>query len=264
VLRKQKGPQRGQVHRSTPTGKRGARLSYANVTASLALFIALGGTAAAAVTLPRDSVGARQIAKDAVGSPEIAKDAVRSPEIVKDAVRSPEIEAGAVRTSELEDKGIRLADISDGARNALQGAQGPAGPQGPAGTASVRFDEADSVTLSTCDTNLLTSCTNLASLPALPAGNWLVQAKLTLVGSEFGIGDQCGLVQGLFEEEVIDQATSLGLNVDSGSEQITLSDVVVSTEFTTIGVRCTEDADAFLTARDVKITALEVTDVLGI
>jgi hypothetical protein len=31
--------------------------SYANVIASLALFIALGGTATAAVTLGRDSVG---------------------------------------------------------------------------------------------------------------------------------------------------------------------------------------------------------------
>jgi hypothetical protein len=128
----------------------------------------------------------------------------------------------------------------------------------------VRFDEVEAVTLSTCDTSLLTSCTNLASVPALPAGNWLVQAKLTLVGSEFGLSDRCGLVQGLFEEEVIDEATSVGLNVDTGSEQITLSDVVVNTEFTTIGVRCTEDSDAFLTARDVKITALEVTDVLGL
>lgn len=126
------------------TGPRGARArpSYANVTASLALFVALGGTAAAAVTLPRDSVGAQQIRTDAVRSPEIAKDAVRSPEIVKDAVGSPEIKAGAVRSSEIEDNGVRLADVSDSARSARQGAQGPAGPQGPSGTTSVRLAEA--------------------------------------------------------------------------------------------------------------------------
>ena len=41
---------------------------YANITATLALFVALGGTATAAVTLPRDSVTAREIAKNAVGS----------------------------------------------------------------------------------------------------------------------------------------------------------------------------------------------------
>jgi hypothetical protein len=37
------------------------RLSYANIVASLALFVALGGTAAAVTALPRDSVGSPQI-----------------------------------------------------------------------------------------------------------------------------------------------------------------------------------------------------------
>jgi hypothetical protein len=67
-----------------------ARLSYAKVVATLALFVALGGKATAA-TLARDSVGA----------PQIKTDAVRSPEIKTDAVRSPELQAGAVRSSEL-------------------------------------------------------------------------------------------------------------------------------------------------------------------
>ena len=88
-----------------------SRLSYANVTASLALFVALGGTAAAAVTLPRDSVGARQIRTDAVRSPKISKDAVRSPEITKDAVRS----------SEIQDESIKLADVANGTATALRG-----------------------------------------------------------------------------------------------------------------------------------------------
>jgi hypothetical protein len=43
-----------------------ARLTYANVVATLALFAALGGGAYAAATLPRNSVGARQIRKHAV------------------------------------------------------------------------------------------------------------------------------------------------------------------------------------------------------
>jgi hypothetical protein len=97
-----------------------SRLNYANVVASLALFVALGGTAAAVATLPRDSVGALQIRKDAVRSPEIRKDAVRSPEIERDAVRSPEIKADAIRTSELQDEGVRLRDISASARSVLQ------------------------------------------------------------------------------------------------------------------------------------------------
>ena len=37
------------------------RLTYANVIATLALFVALGGASYAAVTLPRDSVGSGQV-----------------------------------------------------------------------------------------------------------------------------------------------------------------------------------------------------------
>jgi hypothetical protein len=44
----------------------GARLSYANVVATLALFVALGGVSYAALTLPRDSVGSPQLRNGAV------------------------------------------------------------------------------------------------------------------------------------------------------------------------------------------------------
>lgn len=43
-----------------------ARLSYANVTATIALFVALGGSAYAATQLPKNSVGSRQIKRNAV------------------------------------------------------------------------------------------------------------------------------------------------------------------------------------------------------
>jgi hypothetical protein len=79
------------------------RLTYANVTASLALFVALGGTGYAAITLPRDSVGAKQIRANAVGSSEIRRNA------------------------------IQTRDISRRAKSALRGQRGPAGPAGPAG-----------------------------------------------------------------------------------------------------------------------------------
>jgi hypothetical protein len=73
----------------------------------LALFIALGGTSYAAVSLPRDSVGATQI------------------------------RAGAVSSSEVKDRSLRARDfkaseLPRGAAGA-PGAQGVAGPQGPAG-----------------------------------------------------------------------------------------------------------------------------------
>jgi hypothetical protein len=90
-----------------------ARLTYANITATLALFIALGGTSYAAATLGRNSVGSAQIRANAVGSSEIRNRAVSS--------------------SEIRDRSIALGDLSVSARASLRGAAGPTGPAGPAG-----------------------------------------------------------------------------------------------------------------------------------
>ena len=68
-------------------------LTYANVAASLALFLALGGAAYAATQLPKNSVGTNQIRTEAVTAAKIAKKT----------------------------------------RQQLQGARGPAGQQGPQG-----------------------------------------------------------------------------------------------------------------------------------
>jgi hypothetical protein len=242
------------------TRKWRGRLSYANVTASVALFIALGGTAVAAVTLPRDSVGAPQIQAGAVRSPEIAKDAVRSPEIAKDAVRSPEIAPDAVRSSEIADNGIHLDDISSSAQNALRGAQGPAGP---AGTTSVLIGGDLQESVPECDQILggLTACPNLGSI-RLPAGNWLVQAKFTLVGF-FGFNNRCGLVQS--DTTTIDQASELGTGENFSDEQIALSAVVTTTHAgsTIVAVRCNENPDDDLRTINGKLTALQVATVTG-
>ncbi len=52
------------------------RLTYANVVASLALFVALGGVSYAATTLPKSSVGTAQIQAEAVRTGKITDDAV--------------------------------------------------------------------------------------------------------------------------------------------------------------------------------------------
>src|SRR3954451_14771948 len=80
-----------------------ARLTYANITATLALFLALGGTSYAALKLPRNSVGSKQI------------------------------RSGAVTSRAVHDRSIRLRDVSVATRKSLSGGQGPAGPVGPPG-----------------------------------------------------------------------------------------------------------------------------------
>lgn len=48
-----------------------SRLSFANVTAVIALFVALGGASYAATQLPKNSVGARQLKKNSVNSSKV-------------------------------------------------------------------------------------------------------------------------------------------------------------------------------------------------
>jgi hypothetical protein len=88
------------------------RLSYANVMATLAVFIALGGTSYA-LTLPRNSVGSGQLKSRSVGNSEI--------------------KGSAVTSTKVRARSLRLSDLSHSARAALRGQAGPPGPAGPSG-----------------------------------------------------------------------------------------------------------------------------------
>ena len=256
--------------KANPRRDGGGRI--ATVIAGIALFVALGGTAAAVTAIPRDSVGSPQIradavrspeiAKDAVRSPEIAKDAVRSPEIAKDAVRSPEIADGAVRSSEIRDGGILLADISTGARNALHGAQGPAGP---AGVAEVRVAADASPNVPTCSDQGLSSCRNLVAR-TLDAGNWLIQAKLDVSNGDFNKSyplDHCGIAQGSNVFDTADfQLEAFGSHADI--DNIALTSVLTNVAAgTTVALRCSEEPGEDITVFHATITALKVTTVTG-
>jgi hypothetical protein len=53
-----------------------ARLTYADVMATAAVFIALGGASYAAVNIPPDSVGSRELKDQSVGTAELKEDSV--------------------------------------------------------------------------------------------------------------------------------------------------------------------------------------------
>lgn len=227
-----------------------ARLSYAKVVATLALFVALGGTATAA-TLARDSVGAPQIKTDAVRPPEIQADAVRSPEIRADAVRSSEIQDDAVRSSEIQDESVRLADIAPDARTTLE--------------ARVRLATTENESVPTC-TLALTDCPNLLSV-VLPTDNWLVQATFTMRnnGNPTILGATCGLVQADTVSLESVHVEGLAVRAAVGSTEAAaltavLTDVPADTR---IALRCTADSDEHLDVDDVVITAVEVGPVTG-
>ncbi|HEX4304536.1 MAG TPA: hypothetical protein VHZ54_00730 [Solirubrobacterales bacterium] len=93
------------------------RLTYANVIASLALFIALGGAAVAA-GLPKNSVGPNQIKKGAVTGKAIRKAAVTSGKIAPNAVVAGKIGPNAVLPGNLGAGIINTSKIAAGAVNA--------------------------------------------------------------------------------------------------------------------------------------------------
>ena len=116
--------------------------SYANVTATLALVIALGGTSYAAIKLPRNSVTSVQ---------------VKDRSLLKKDFKTGQLPAGKT------------------------GKQGPAGPAGPAGTAGGQGGAGTGVGLfsrAEAPENLVPGSADqqIQSL-ALPAGSWVVTAK---------------------------------------------------------------------------------------
>jgi hypothetical protein len=81
-----------------------ARLTFANVVACMALFIALGGASYAATQLPQNSVGAQQLKNGAVGTAKLKPK----------AVTAAKLGAGAVGTAALADGAVTGAKLNAG------------------------------------------------------------------------------------------------------------------------------------------------------
>lgn len=90
------------------------RLNYANVIATLALFVALGGVAVAA-GLPQKSVGPKQLKRGAVTAAALKRGAVTSGKLAPKAVVAGKLGANAVLPGNLGNGIITTAKLSDGA-----------------------------------------------------------------------------------------------------------------------------------------------------
>jgi hypothetical protein len=80
---------------------RGRKPSLALVISLVALFISLGGTSYAAITLPARSVGAKQLKSGAVTTAKIRKSAVTTAKIRNGAVTAAKINAASITDAAL-------------------------------------------------------------------------------------------------------------------------------------------------------------------
>jgi hypothetical protein len=100
-------------------------LSFANVMATVAVAVALGGTGAAALT-----IGTRQIRDGAVTTAKLHSGAVTTAKLRNGAVTAAKIAPGALQGSH-----FAPGELPAGPAGSA-GPQGPAGPRGPAGPLS--------------------------------------------------------------------------------------------------------------------------------
>jgi hypothetical protein len=91
-----------------------SRLNYANVIATVALFVALGGAAVAA-GLPKNSVGPNQIKRGAISAAKLKRNAVVSGKIAAKAVTAGKLGANAVLPGNIGNGAISTDKIAAGA-----------------------------------------------------------------------------------------------------------------------------------------------------
>jgi hypothetical protein len=95
------------------------KLTYANVIATIALFVALGGVAVAA-GLPKNSVGPNQLKRGAVTTSDLRRGAVTSGKIRPKAVTAGKLGANAVLPGNLGNGIITTNKLSNGAVTAAK------------------------------------------------------------------------------------------------------------------------------------------------
>ncbi len=105
-------------------------LNYANVMATLALVVALGGTSYAAATLGKNSVKSKNIANNAVTTKKLKNGAVTTKKLKNGAVTASKLAGGAVGASAVKAGSLQASDFAAGQ---LPAANDPGPPIGPAG-----------------------------------------------------------------------------------------------------------------------------------
>jgi hypothetical protein len=109
------------------------RPTYANVTATLALFVSLGGSSYAAVTITGSDVRNGSL----TGS-DIRNGSLKARDVDNGTLTGSDVKNGSIKSTDIGDASLLAADFKAGELpTGPAGPAGPAGAQGPAGTTNV-------------------------------------------------------------------------------------------------------------------------------
>lgn len=95
------------------------RLTYANVTATLALFLAMGGTAYAAAT-----IGSAEILDNSIQSADIKNGAVTSVDAKNGSLQGVDVKDGSLTAADLGVGSVGTSELADGSVNGTKIADG--------------------------------------------------------------------------------------------------------------------------------------------
>ena len=261
------------------------RLSSAHVISLVALFIALGSGAVAAVDrLGANSVGPKQIKPGAVGSSEIAKGAagasdlqngsIKGDKIAKGGVKREAIEDGAVDAAKIAKGGVRSDAIEDGAITSAKIARGgvkrEAIEDGAIGTAALAPDAKTTLYTDVADgpINVAVSAPNVVVATLnLPAGSYLVTATSSAVHNAAGTSTrlECSI---LAPGPVVVDGSKERLAANTGPEPLIFAKTTFAGPVTlanqgTVSYDCVSTANTSIDLTSVRLMALRVTDIVA-
>lgn len=185
----------------------GFRPTYANVVATVALFVALGGTTYAATQLPRNSVGSAQLKKNAVTGAKVKDGSLQAADFVPGGVPAgPKGDAGPV------------GPTGPAGVTGPQGKQGPEGPPGPPGLSGYVQVDTFSAFDSTNVKGAAVECPEgLVALgggaTAFGAGDKVAIRKSVPLGASHGEGSR-GWIAEAYENEPTEQSWDIDVRVN--------------------------------------------------
>ena len=87
------------------------RVTYANVMATVAVFIALGGASYAALKIPKNSISGKQLKRSSVGTRHLKADSVSEARLAPNSVGPNALQGNAIDSGKVADGSLGYADL---------------------------------------------------------------------------------------------------------------------------------------------------------